>query len=77
MFLTCFFYFSRYFHIFAKLLLTNFFAPFFGCIGIQFLILFLVPSGLRASTPYMLPHISGTECIGFSKQDARGNLVVD
>ncbi len=24
----------------------------------------------------MHPHVSGTECVGFSKQDARGNLVV-
>jgi hypothetical protein len=26
---------------------------------------------------YMRPNISGTECVGFLKQDARGNLVVD
>ncbi len=26
---------------------------------------------------HMCPHVSGTECMGFSKQDARGNLVVD
>jgi hypothetical protein len=25
----------------------------------------------------MRPHISGTECMGFLKQDGRGNLVVD
>jgi hypothetical protein len=25
---------------------------------------------------YMRPRVSGTECMGFSKQDARGNLVV-
>jgi hypothetical protein len=25
----------------------------------------------------MHPHVSGTECMGFSKQDAHGNLVVD
>jgi hypothetical protein len=25
---------------------------------------------------YMCPHVSGTERVGFSKQDARGNLVV-
>ncbi len=24
----------------------------------------------------MRPHVSGTECVGFSKQDTRGNLVV-
>ncbi len=38
--------------------------------GIRFLILFLVPLALRAGTSYMCPHISGTECVGFSKQDA-------
>jgi hypothetical protein len=26
---------------------------------------------------YMRPHISGTECVGFLKQDACGNLVLD
>jgi hypothetical protein len=31
---------------------------------------FLVPSALRGSTLYMRPHVSGTERIGFSKQDA-------
>ena len=25
----------------------------------------------------MHPHVSGTECVGFSKQGAHGNLVVD
>ncbi len=44
--------------------------------GIQFLVLFLAPLALRASTLYMCPHISGTERMGFSKQDACGNLVV-
>ncbi len=38
--------------------------------GIQFLVPFLVPLALRGSTLYMRPHISGTECIGFLKQDA-------
>ncbi len=37
---------------------------------IQFLVPFLPPSALRGSTSYMRPHISGTECIGFLKQDA-------
>jgi hypothetical protein len=37
--------------------------------GIQFLVPFLVPLALRGSTSYMRPHISGTERIGFSKQD--------
>jgi hypothetical protein len=59
------------------LLLTNFFAPFLGCTGIQFLVPFLIPLALRASTLYMHPHISGTERVVFSKQDAHGNLVVD
>jgi hypothetical protein len=38
--------------------------------GIQFLVLFLVSLALQGSMSYMRPHISGTECIGFSKQDA-------
>ncbi len=42
---------------------------FLGCTGIQFCIPFLVPLALRGSTSYMRPHISGTERIGFSKQD--------
>ena len=34
--------------------------------------------GLRqAGTSYMRPHVSGTERVGFSKQDAHGNLGVD
>jgi hypothetical protein len=45
--------------------------------GIQFLVPFLVPLALQASMSYMRPHISGAERMGFSKQDARGNLVVD
>jgi hypothetical protein len=44
--------------------------------GIQFLVLFLIPLALQASTLYMRPRNSGTECVGFSKQDACGNLVV-
>jgi hypothetical protein len=51
-------------------LLTNFFAPFLGCTGIRFLVPFLIPLALRGSTLYMRPHISGTECVGFLKQDA-------
>jgi hypothetical protein len=43
---------------------------------IQFLVLFLIPLALQASTSYMRPHVSGTKRVGFSKQDARGNLVV-
>jgi hypothetical protein len=38
--------------------------------GIQFLVPFLVPLALQGSTLYMRPHISGTECVGFSKQAA-------
>jgi hypothetical protein len=44
--------------------------------GIRFLVPFLIPLALRASMPYMRPHVSGTERVGFSKQDTRGNLVV-
>ncbi len=59
-----------YSSIFAKLLFINCFAPFLGCTGIRFLVSFLVPLALRGSTSYLHPHISGTECVGFSKQDA-------
>ena len=38
--------------------------------GIRFLVLFLVPLALRGSMLYKRPHISGTERIGFLKQDA-------
>jgi hypothetical protein len=38
--------------------------------GIRFLVPFLVPLALRAGTSYICPHISGTECVVFSKQDA-------
>jgi hypothetical protein len=38
--------------------------------GIQFLVPFLVLLALRAGTLYMRPHISGTERVGFLKQDA-------
>jgi hypothetical protein len=38
--------------------------------GIRILVPFLVPLALQGSTSYMRPHISGTERIGFSKQDA-------
>jgi hypothetical protein len=37
--------------------------------GIQFLVPFLVPLALQGSTLYVRPHISGTERVGFSKQD--------
>ncbi len=37
---------------------------------------YLLQYFLSASTLYMHPHVSGTECVGFSKQDACGNLVV-
>jgi hypothetical protein len=60
-----------YSSIFAKSLLTSFFAPFLSCTGIQFLVPFFIPLALRGnSTLYMRPHISGTEHVGFSKQDA-------
>jgi hypothetical protein len=44
--------------------------------GIQFLVPFLIPLVLRASTSYMCPHVSCTEHVGFSKQNTCGNLVV-
>jgi hypothetical protein len=78
-FLTCFSYFSCYFHILVfsqNRYLLIFFCAFLGCTGIQFLILFLIPLALRASTLCMRPCNSGTERVGFSKQDARGYLVV-
>jgi hypothetical protein len=44
--------------------------------GIRVLVPFLVQLALQASTSYMRPHVSGTECVGFLKPDACGNLVV-
>ncbi len=38
--------------------------------GIRVLVPFFVPLELRGSTSYMRPHISGTERVSFSKQDA-------
>ncbi len=66
-----------YSSIFAKPLLTNFFAPYLAAWESNFLVPFLVPLALQASTLYMRPHVSGTEHVGFLKQDARGNPVVD
>jgi hypothetical protein len=43
---------------------------------IRGLVPFLVPLALQASTLYMRPHVSGTERVGFWKQDAHENLVV-
>jgi hypothetical protein len=38
----------------------------------------VAPPYWRSDThTHMRPHILGTECVGFSKQDACGNLVVD
>ncbi len=37
---------------------------------------YLLQYFLSASTLYMHPHVSGTERVGFSMQDAHGNLVV-
>ncbi len=65
------------FSIFVKSLLTNFFAPFLAARESDFLSHFLVPLKLWAGMSYMHPHISGTERVVFSKQDAHGNLVVD
>ncbi len=54
---------------FAKLLLTNYFAPFLAARESNFLVLSCT-FALQGSTSYMRPHISGTERIGFLKQDA-------
>jgi hypothetical protein len=77
-FLTCFSYFSLYFHVlvFLRNRYLLFFCAFLGCRGIQFLVLFLVPLAHRAGTLYMHPHVSHTEGVRFLKQDACGNLVV-
>jgi hypothetical protein len=77
-YLTCFSYFSCYFHIlvFLQNCYLLIFCAFLGCRGFQFFVPFLVPLALQASTLYMRPHNSGTERMGFSKQDAHGNLVV-
>ncbi len=77
--LTCFSYFNCYFLILVFLrnrYLRIFFAPFLAAQESNFSSRFLVPLALQASTSYMRPHLSGTEHVGFSKQDARGNLVV-
>ncbi len=66
-----------YSSIFAKLLLTNFFAPFSAAQESDFLSHFLIPLALLGSTSYMHPHISGTERVSSSKQVACRNLVVD
>jgi hypothetical protein len=80
MFSHCFSYFSRYFlilFVLQKSLLTNFFAHFLAAREFKFLVPFLVTLALQAGTPYMHPHISGTEHVAFLEQDACGNLVVD
>ncbi len=79
-FLTCFSYFSCYFLILVfsqncYSLISS--CPFLAARESDFLSCFLVPMALQASTLYMRPHISGRECMGFSKQDTRGNLLVD
>ncbi len=79
-FSTCFSYFGRYFFILVflqKCYLLISFAPFSAAWESDFLSRSLVPLALWASMLYMHPHISGTECMGFLKQDACGNLVVD
>ncbi len=79
-FLACFSYFSRYFHILVflqncylliSLRLSWLHGNLISCP------VFFVPLAFQASTSYMRPHISGTKCVGFSKQDTRGELVVD
>ncbi len=77
-FLICFSYFSCYFHILVillnrYLLISSHLSWLHG----NPIVLFLVPLVLQAGTLYMRPHVFGTECVGFLKQDACGNLVVD
>ncbi len=78
-FLTCFSYFSCYFLIlvFSRncyLLISLCLSWLHG--NPIFLSCFFVPLALQASTSDMHSHVSGTECVGFLKQDARGNLVL-
>ncbi len=78
-FLTCFSYFSCYFPIpvFSQncyLLISLRLSRLHG--NPMFSSRFLVTLALQASTSYMPPHVSGTEGVGFLKQDAHGNLVV-
>jgi hypothetical protein len=78
-FLTCFSYFSHYFHILVFLLNRYILIslrlswlhgnPFFCPISCTL--------ALWVGTLYMRPHVSGAECMGFSKQDAHKNLEVD
>jgi hypothetical protein len=78
-FLTCFFYFSHYFLIlvFSQNHYSLISLRLFWLHGKRVLVPFLVLLALRASMSYMRPHNSGTECVGFLKQDAHENLVVD
>ncbi len=67
-FLTCFSYFSCYFLILVFLrncYLLILFCAFLGCTEIRFLVPFLIPLALWASTLYMHPHSSGKEYVGF------------
>ncbi len=78
-FLTCFSYSSCYFLI--QVFLQNHYLLISSCLSRLhgnpiFLSHFLIPLALQASTSYMHSHVSGTERMGFSKQDARGKLVV-
>ncbi len=63
--------------VFVQLLLTNFVMPFLAAWESNFLSRFLIHLALKGSMSYVHPNDSGAECMVFSKQDARGNLVVD
>ncbi len=78
-FLTCFSFFSCY--ILILVFLQNCY-PLISLHlswlhGNPILVPFLIPFAIQTGRLYMRPHVSGTECGGSSKQDARGNLVVD
>jgi hypothetical protein len=62
-----------YSSIFAKLLLANFFMPFLAAWESNFSSHFLIPLALQGSMSCVHPHVSGTECVSFSKQDAHRN----
>ncbi len=79
-FLTCFSYFSCYFliQVFSQncyLLISSRLSRLHG--NLISCPVFCTFKTLQASRLYMRPHISGTVWVGFLKQDAHGNLVVD
>jgi hypothetical protein len=66
-----------YSSIFANSLLISFFTPFLAAGESDVSSRFLIPLALRGSTLLLHPHVSGTECMEFLKEDSCRNLVVD